>query len=120
MFRVLAEVAGADGNQADDPAAELLRLSAGEIADATCVLAAAMQVGSNDQAPVTVLLAGKAWQAGGILLHDFETSLRRKVPAASIAVNQVSQAEGAALLAMRHAGLEPGPEIFTRLGASVD
>jgi hypothetical protein len=69
---------------------------------------------------VTVLLAGKAWQAGGILLEEFQTALHGKLPGASIKVNDVSQAEGAALLAMRHAGLEPGPEIFTRLGASVD
>jgi glucosamine kinase len=121
LFRVLADVAGsADSDDTDEPATDLLRLSAREIADSACVLAAAMQVGSRDQPPVTVLLAGKAWQAGGVLLDEFQTALREKLPGMSIKVNEVSQAEGAALLAMRHAGLEPGPEIFTRLGSSVD
>jgi hypothetical protein len=122
LFRVLAETAGKEDptHASDDPATDLLRLSAREIADATCVLAAAMQVGSGDQPQVAVLLTGKAWQAGGILLEEFQTALHGKLPQTRITVNEVSQAEGAALLAMRHAGLEPGPEIFTRLGASVD
>jgi N-acetylglucosamine kinase-like BadF-type ATPase len=121
LFRILADIAGSTArDESDEPATDLLRLSAREIADATCVLAAAMQVGSSGQRPVTVLLAGKAWQAGGVLLEQFRTALHQKLPGTSIKVNEVSQAEGAALLAMRHAGLEPGPEIFTRLGASVD
>jgi N-acetylglucosamine kinase-like BadF-type ATPase len=118
LFKVLAEVAGSEDG--DQPAADLLRLSAREIADATCVLASAMQVGAQDQRPVALLLAGKAWQAGGMLLDEFRASLHARLPGTRIQVNEVSQAEGAALLAMRHAGLEPGPEIFTRLGASVD
>jgi N-acetylglucosamine kinase-like BadF-type ATPase len=122
LFRVLAETAGKEDptHASDDPATDLLRLSAREIADATCVLAAAMQVGSGDQPQVAVLLTGKAWQAGGILLEEFQTALHGKLPQTRITVNEVSQAEGAALLAMRHAGLEPGPETFIRLGASVD
>jgi hypothetical protein len=105
-----------EGEEEEEPARDLLRLSAREIADATCVLATAMGVGAQDQPAVAVLLTGKAWRAGGILLDEFQRSLQTRLPRTHIQINEVSQAEGAALLAMRHAGLEPGPEIFTRLG----
>jgi N-acetylglucosamine kinase-like BadF-type ATPase len=111
LFRILAEVA----NAGDEQATRLVRRAAGEIAEATCALASAMQVGSEGR-PVVVLLAGKAWQAGGLLLDEFRRQVRAELPAAKLSINEVSQAQGAALLAMRHAGLEPGPEIFIRLG----
>ena len=62
-----------------------------------------------------VVLAGSAWQADGILVETFHETVQRELPGAILQRNEVSQAQGAALLAMRHAGLYRGPEIFAPL-----
>jgi len=59
-----------------------------------------------------------AWAAGGLpatLFEVFRSFLHAALPGVSIRENEISQAEGAALLAMRHAGLMVGPEIFAQL-----
>ena len=64
------------------------------------------------------VLAGNVSRAGGVLFDEFRTSLFLQLPAAELHVNEVSQAEGAALLAMRHAGLDRGPEYSASSGHS--
>ncbi|MDQ3809803.1 MAG: hypothetical protein M3336_05885 [Chloroflexota bacterium] len=113
LFRSLAEV----GKAGDQVAVRLLRFAGESIAEATRALARYMRVGTAER-PVTVLLAGKAWRAGGVLRTTFEQHLRGVVPGAAIRDTAVAQVEGAALLAMRHAGLRSGPELFTRLQRS--
>jgi N-acetylglucosamine kinase-like BadF-type ATPase len=108
LFRTVSDVAA----RGDGVAVDLLRASARSIADATRALARRMHVGQSAE-PVTIVLAGNVWRAGGVLLDEFRTSMSRQLPAAELHVNEVSQAQGAALLAMRHAGLERGPEIFS-------
>ena len=110
LFPTLIEVATAG----DPVASAIVREAAGRIADATRALARYMDVGLSERPPVAVLLAGKAWRAGP-LRTAFESRLREELPGAQLQVPDVTQAEGAALLAMRHAGLQIGPDIFERL-----
>jgi N-acetylglucosamine kinase-like BadF-type ATPase len=114
LFRVVVDTAAAG-----DPAArKLLHDSAMDIAAATIALATWMDVGRTG-APLTVLLAGSAWRAGGILVETFRDAVQRELPAARVQRNEVPQAQGAALLAMAHAGLDRGPVIFTQLANRV-
>jgi N-acetylglucosamine kinase-like BadF-type ATPase len=66
LFRVVVDTAAAG----DTAAQGLLHDSALDIAAATTALARYMGVGQAGQ-PVTVVLAGKAWQARGILVDTF-------------------------------------------------
>ena len=110
LFRVAIELA----NAGDSVARDLLVEAGSTIANATHALARYMHVG-KDGHHVTLVLAGKAWRAGGVLRSTFESWIHTVLPDAIIRENEVSQAEGAGLLAMRHAGLHLGPEIFSRL-----
>jgi len=100
----------ADGG--DVSATRVLCEAAEALARATRALGACMGVGHVDGARVPVLLAGKPWRASGRLLSVFREHLFEMLPRADVQLTRVSQAEGAALLAMRHAGLHVGPEVF--------
>jgi N-acetylglucosamine kinase-like BadF-type ATPase len=112
LFRVVTRVA-ADGDAVAD---RLLRQAGSDLALATQTLALRMGVGVEQA--VTLVLAGKAWRAGGALVDEFRTTGCDVLPMARLHFNQVSQAHGAALLAMHHAGLKPGPEVFGALQTS--
>ncbi len=63
----------------------------------------------------TVVLAGNVWREGGVLFDELRTSLSTQMLAAKLHVNEVVQAEGAAL---SPCGLDRGPEIFNTIGTS--
>ncbi len=68
--------------------------------------------------PATIILAGQVWRAGEVLLEPFRRTALAGLPQAIIHLNRLTQAQGAALLAMRLAGIAPGDDVLARLAAS--
>lgn len=68
--------------------------------------------------PATIILAGQVWRAGEILLEPFRRTVLAGLPQAAIHLNRLTQAQGAALLAMRLAGIAPGEDVLARLATS--
>ena len=99
----LARAAAAAAELGDPAARELFECSAEITGRATVALARYMSVADRE---VTILLTGKAWRANERLHDAFRRTVLADLPRADIRVNELSQAVGAALLAMRHAGLE--------------
>lgn len=108
LYRVASDVA-----TAGDAVARALFENAGtRIGEGTVALGRYMGVADRR---VVVLLAGKAWRAGDVLLDPFRRALRAGLPRAEMLVTRLSQAQGSALLALRHAGCEPRRDAYERL-----
>ena len=106
LCRVAAEVA----DTGDALARELFQRAGDVIGRATVAMARHMGVADR---PVAILLTGKVWKAGDVLLESFRRSTMSGISKGEIRMNDISQARGAALLAMRHAGVEPDSGVFT-------
>ncbi len=105
LFQVAAEVA-----TAGDPIAKQLFHQAGKgLGKVTAVMGHYMGFIETE---VTIILAGNAWQAGDILLKPFRQTVQPELPKAIISLNRLTQAEGAALLAMKLSGIVPTTEVF--------
>jgi N-acetylglucosamine kinase-like BadF-type ATPase len=96
----------------DRLACQLLERTGRRIARAT--VAFGRYLGLTDR-PCPVLLTGKVWRAGAVLLDSFCRHITAGLPEAVCSLNALSQAKGAALLAMKHAGVAVGPEIYVAL-----
>jgi hypothetical protein len=95
---------------AGDPIAKQLFHQAGEgLGKATVVMGHYMEVIG---AEVTIILAGNAWPAGDMLLEPLRKMIQPELPKAIISLNRLTQAEGAALLAMKLSGIVPTTEVF--------
>jgi N-acetylglucosamine kinase-like BadF-type ATPase len=108
LYRVAAEVAAMG-----DPVATEIFESAG-VGIGRATIAMAHYMGLKDR-PVVILLTGKAWHAGYVLMEPFTRVVNAALPHAEIVLNPLSQAQGSALLAMRAIGLMPGPNVYRRL-----
>jgi N-acetylglucosamine kinase-like BadF-type ATPase len=62
----------------------------------------------------TILLTGKAWQMGDLLLAPFREALHARLPHAEVRLNTIPQSVGSALLAMSAAGVPLTEEILAR------
>lgn len=91
-------VALADGGE--ETAAALLTDAGRQLAAATCLMLAAWGLLER---PATILLAGNAWRAGARLVDPFLAGLGAQAPLAAVLRPRATQAQGAALLAMRQA-----------------
>jgi N-acetylglucosamine kinase-like BadF-type ATPase len=114
--RATVAKAAAEAAAAGDQVARELFERAGERAGQATV-AMGHYMGMADR-PVTILLSGKAWRAGEMLLKRFRETTLAGLPKAELRINELSQAQGAALLAMQHAGLQPGPKVYATARAA--
>ncbi len=113
LYRVASETAA----RGDPVARELFEYAGVRIGEGTVALGRYMGLADR---PVTVLLTGKAWRAGGVLLDPFTRTTLGGLPEAEVRINRLSQAQGSALLAMRHARCEPPAEVSERLAEALD
>ncbi|MDP8924420.1 MAG: hypothetical protein M3O34_16300, partial [Chloroflexota bacterium] len=105
LCKVAAEVAS-DG---DPVARELFERAGRVIGEATVALG---QYLGLEHRQTTILLTGKLWRAGHLLLDAFREATLAGLPRAEVRINEISQARGAALLAMREAGLEIDDAVY--------
>ena len=110
-------VAGQVVNEGDPIARELFQQAGEIIGQGTVAMGHYMGVQDGH---VTILLAGKSWKVGPVLLEPFRRTTLAGLPRAGIRQNDLSQAQGSALLAMRQAGIEAGPAIYNRLGSAAE
>jgi N-acetylglucosamine kinase-like BadF-type ATPase len=103
------------GHEGDADARELFQHAAELVGVTTVAMARWMGV---EQVPVTVLLTGKAWQAGWMVQEPFRQIVRAALPHVAIRENTISQTLGSALLAMRAVGMEPDQAVVARLQGS--
>jgi len=102
----------------EDAAARAILAQAGrELALAAATVIAKLRVGNR---PVVVGLVGGVFRAGEPLLRAFRRELMRRAPWAGIRWPVLPPVLAAVLLAMREAGLRPGPRVIAALRARAD
>jgi N-acetylglucosamine kinase-like BadF-type ATPase len=111
----LCALAAQVAQEGDAVARELFRRAGEGLGAATVTMGRYLGVATR---PATIVLAGQVWQAGEILLEPFRRTVLAGLPQAVVHLNRLTQAHGAALLALRLAGIMPGDDVFARLAAS--
>jgi N-acetylglucosamine kinase-like BadF-type ATPase len=106
----LAPLVFAAAAQGDQPALELIRAGCAAMAD--CCLAAARQIGLDDQ-PCELAVVGGLTNTGDLLLAPFREAIRARLPLCTIRQAELPPAVGAALLALQHTGQPVNPTILS-------